>query len=67
MKMINLLEKFLKIKAKKQYLSRQPGDMLYTLSNSKKISKDYVFKFNTSPEIGIRKFINWYKFYFKKK
>lgn len=65
MNLVNYLEKFLKIKAKKKYLSLQDGDVLDTRSNSKKIFLNYNLRFKTNPEIGLKNFINWYKNYYK--
>ena len=64
-KYINLIEKYLKIKAKKKFLPMQDGDMKATYSNSSKLHKYINFKPKTKIEIGIKKFIEWYKLFYK--
>lgn len=66
-KLIQYLESFLKIKAKKKYLSLQKGDMINTLSDTKKFTSHYKFKISTHPKDGLKKFVNWYQIYFKNK
>ena len=64
MDFINNIEKKLGKKAKKQYLPIQPGDVPGTESDCKSLEKLINFKPSTSVEIGISKFIDWYrKFY----
>jgi len=66
MEYISCLEKSLNIKAKIKYLPMQPGDVQKTYSDTKKLEKLINFKPSTSIEIGIDKFIKWYKeFYLK--
>ena len=64
-KYISLIEKYLKIKAKKKFLPMQDGDMKATYSNSSKLHRYINFKPKTKIEIGIKKFIEWYKFFYK--
>ena len=64
MKYVNLIEKTLNIKAKITYLPKQKGDVQETFSNIKKISK-FGYKPKTDVKIGIKKFIEWYKSYYK--
>lgn len=66
-KLIQYLEFFLKIKAKKKYLNLQKGDMINTLSDTKKFTSHYKFKVSTHPKDGLKKFVNWYQNYFKNK
>ena len=64
MDFINNIEKKLGKKAKKQYLPIQPGDVPGTESDCKSLENLINFKPSTSVEIGISKFIDWYrKFY----
>ena len=63
-KYIQINEKELKIKAIKKYLPLQKGDIQETLSHVNNFKKlGYNPKIN--PEIGIKKFIEWYKQYYK--
>lgn len=65
-KYINIIESEIKIKSKKKYLSLQKGDIKKTLANINDLKK-LGYKPKTTPEIGIKKFINWYKGYYKLK
>ena len=62
---INLIEKTLGIKAKKNLLPIQPGDVKKTFADIKESKKDLNFNPKTKISEGIPKFINWYKKYFK--
>tara|TARA_B100000212_G_C27367763_1_gene531083 strand:+ start:531 stop:1541 length:1011 start_codon:yes stop_codon:yes gene_type:complete len=61
MEFINSLEKKLDKKAIKQYLPIQPGDVPSTESDTKSLEKWIDFKPSTSVEVGISKFVDWYK------
>ena len=60
-----MIEKNLKIKAKKKYLPLQKGDVVRTHSDTRLIRKNYNYKSKTSVEHGVRKFVEWYKSYYK--
>ena len=63
---INIIEDYLKIKSKKNYLSLQKGDVVKTQSSitwSKKILNLYP---KTKPQTGIKLFLDWYKSYYLK-
>lgn len=64
-KYIKLIERNLNLNVKKKYLPLQKGDMKETYSNSKKLYKYISFKPNTKIDVGIKKFINWYKNFYK--
>ncbi|MGL3827301.1 NAD-dependent epimerase/dehydratase family protein [Candidatus Pelagibacter communis] len=64
MKYIKIIEKELKIKAIKKYLPLQKGDIQETLSHVNNFKK-LGYNPKTNPEIGIKKFIKWYKEYYK--
>lgn len=59
--MIELLEKNLKIKAKKKFLEMQKGEVIKTYANISKAKKFLNFNPKTSIEEGIFKFIKWFK------
>lgn len=63
---IQLLEKNISIKAKKLYKKKQLGDVLNTKCNLTIEKKLFNFKFKTNIETGIRKFVKWYLYEYKK-
>ncbi len=65
-KYIKIIEKELKLKAKKKYLPLQKGDIQTTSANINKIKKFVKYKPSVNIETGIKKFIEWYKFYYYK-
>lgn len=64
-KFISVLEDQIGIKAKKIYEDMQPGDVLKTYADISDLERDIHFKPNTSIEEGLRKFVLWYKEYYK--
>ncbi len=60
---IEIIENKLGLKAKKEFLSMQLGDVEATSSDGSLISEWVGFKPETSIEEGIENFINWYKDY----
>ncbi len=62
---IELIEKNLGKKAKKNLLPLQPGDVVATYADVTDLEKDVGFKPSTSLEVGIANFIKWYKEYYK--
>ena len=65
-KYIKIIERELKLKAKKKYLPLQKGDIQTTSANINKIKKFVKYKPSANIETGIKKFIEWYKFYYYK-
>ena len=65
MEYINCLEKSLGKKAKIKFMPMQPGDVKSTYADTKKLEKWINFKPSTNIEIGIDKFVNWYKKFYK--
>lgn len=63
--MINFLENNLKINAKKKFISKQPGEMLNTLSDSRKLKKEFNIQTKTSFKLGLEKFVIWFLNYYK--
>ena len=63
---INTLEKELGIKAKRNYMLMQKGDVKMTLSNTSLLKKLTGYNPKTSYKIGIKKFLKWYLSYYKK-
>ena len=64
---IDILEKILKKKIKKNYLPLQVGDMIKTYADTKKFSSHYNFKCKVSLNRGLKKFVSWYINYYETK
>ena len=62
---IELLEKELNLKAQKSFKPFQKGDVKVTSADTKKIENFINFRPNTPIEIGVKKFVKWYKEYYK--
>lgn len=65
MKFINALESALGMEANKNYMDMQPGDVLRTYADVDDLERDIDFRPNTSIEDGLKKFVEWYKEYYK--
>tara|TARA_B100001057_G_C22682423_1_gene884288 strand:- start:27 stop:995 length:969 start_codon:yes stop_codon:yes gene_type:complete len=62
---LKYIEKSLKKKSKTKILPIQVGDVVKTHSNINKLKKYTGYKPKTNIKIGIEKFIDWYKDYYK--
>ena len=62
---INELEKQLGKKAIRNYMSMQKGDVKITVSNTSLLKKITKYNPKTHYKIGIKKFLEWYLFYYK--
>ena len=62
---IDILEKALGKKAKKEFLPIQPGDVPNTWANVDELVRQFNYQPNTSVENGITKFTHWFKEYNK--
>ena len=58
---IEAIENILKIKAKKELLPIQDGDVTITSADTSKLNQWTGFKPNTSIDYGINEFVKWYK------
>jgi UDP-glucuronate 4-epimerase len=67
MKFIAVIEKVLGLKAKKEFLDIQPGDVVATYADIDDLIKDVGFKPQTPIEIGIKRFVIWFKEYYEYK
>ena len=65
LKFINLIEEELGLKANKNYLDMQNGDVEETFADTSELIKWTNYKPQTSIEEGIKYFISWYKKYYK--
>ena len=61
MRFIEILEESLGMKAKKNLLPIQPGDILSTCADIDDLVRDVGFKPSTPLQEGIQKFVEWYK------
>ena len=66
MNFINEIEKNLFVKAKIKFLPLQQGDVLQTSCNTNKIKNYIKFVPKTKYKVGIKRFIEWYRSYYKK-
>ena len=62
---IEVVEKCLGRKARKNLLPLQPGDVSVTYADISELERDIGFKPQTSLEEGIPRFIDWYRKYYK--
>ena len=65
MEYIYALEESLGIKAEKVFLPMQPGDVTDTSADTSSLEEWVDFKPNTSVQDGVRKFVDWYKGFYK--
>ena len=63
---INALEKELGVNAKRNYMPMQKGDVKTTLADTSLLKKLTGYNPKTNYKTGIKKFIKWYLFYYKK-
>jgi UDP-glucuronate 4-epimerase len=62
---IETLEKHMGIKAKKNLLPMQPGDVMITYADTTKTEKMLGYKPTITLDEGLKKFAQWYKGYYK--
>ncbi len=65
MYLIETLEKELGVTAKKNFLDMQPGDVPETYADVDTLIADVGFKPSTSVEVGVARFVEWYRSYFQ--
>jgi UDP-glucuronate 4-epimerase len=61
---IEVLEKCLGLKAEKNMLQLQPGDLSITYADVDDLTRDVGFRPNTPIEVGIERFVTWYRSYY---
>lgn len=64
MDFINAIESKLGIAAQKELLPMQPGDVPMTWADTSDLEKDLGYKPDTPIEVGVGRFIDWYKEYY---
>jgi UDP-glucuronate 4-epimerase len=62
---ISALEKALSREAKKEFLPIQPGDVPDTWANVDDLVNEFGYKPQTSVEVGVTNFVEWFKGYYK--
>jgi UDP-glucuronate 4-epimerase len=62
---IAAIEKALGLKAEKEFLPLQPGDVPDTYADVKDLERDLGYKPSMNVQEGINKFVNWYREYYK--
>ncbi len=65
LRFIEIIEECLGKKAKKNFLPLQPGDVLATYADVDELARDAGFTPSTPIEEGIRRFVEWYRWYYK--
>jgi UDP-glucuronate 4-epimerase len=65
LRFIEVLEKALGKSAKKNLLPMQAGDVPETFAEVSDLTRDVGFKPNTPIEAGVKKFVEWYKEYYR--
>src|SRR5699024_12719065 len=65
MDFIQTLEKHLGIEAKKEFLPMQPGDVQATFADIEDLQKTTGFEPSTTIDDGLKKFVDWYKEYYR--
>jgi UDP-glucuronate 4-epimerase len=63
MRMIEVIEKNVGKRAIKNLMPMQPGDVLETYASVEDLARDAGFRPSTPMEVGIRKFVDWYRSY----
>ena len=61
---IGVLEACLGRKAKKNLLPLQPGDIPDTFADVDDLVKDFGYRPNTPVEVGVKRFVDWYKAFY---
>jgi UDP-glucuronate 4-epimerase len=62
---IGALEQVLGIKATKKFLPMQPGDVPATSADTSELGAWVGFQPNTPVSIGVAKFVEWYRGFYK--
>lgn len=61
---INLIEEYTGIRAIKNYMPIQPGDVSATHADVSNIMSDLGYNPSTPVSVGVKKFVNWYREYY---
>jgi UDP-glucuronate 4-epimerase len=61
---IHMLEEIIGIKAKVNFLPMQPGDVVATYADVKDLCTDTGFRPDTPLQVGLERFVSWYRSYY---
>jgi UDP-glucuronate 4-epimerase len=61
---IEVLEQCLGVKAERELLPLQPGDVPDTWADVSDLVRDFSYRPDTSVETGIRRFVDWYRSFY---
>jgi UDP-glucuronate 4-epimerase len=64
---IETIEKAMCKKAEKNFMDMQDGDVVSTYADTQDLINDFGYKPDTSLEIGIERFVKWYKKFYNNK
>lgn len=64
---ITSIENIIGVKAQKQMMPMQPGDVNQTWADVTKLQTDYDYKPKTPVDMGVEAFVKWYKLYYNLK
>ncbi|MEZ6023922.1 MAG: NAD-dependent epimerase [Hyphomonadaceae bacterium] len=64
MRLIEIIEDALGMKAKKNFLAMQPGDVPATFADVADLARDVDFSPRTPIETGVQRFVDWYRSYY---
>ena len=64
-KIIKLLEKYLKMKSRVKFVEAKLGDANKTYCDNSKLTKKIQYKFKKNIDLGVKEFVNWYLNYYK--
>jgi len=65
MEFVRVLEKCLGMEARKEYMPMQAGDVPATYADIDDLAADFGFRPDTPLEVGIQRFVQWYKDFYK--
>ncbi|MBN3907578.1 MAG: NAD-dependent epimerase [Nostoc sp. NMS1] len=65
MRFIEVIENCLGMKAVKNLLPMQPGDVPVTYADVDDLARDVGFRPNTPIEVGVERFVSWYRSYYQ--
>ncbi len=65
MEFIEILEKCLGIEARKELVAMQPGDVPETFADIDDLVRDFGYSPNTPLEVGLARFVEWYRHYYR--
>jgi UDP-glucuronate 4-epimerase len=65
LRLVALLEECLGTKARRNLLPAQPGDLPATCADVADLARDFDFQPATTIEEGVRRFVEWYRDYYR--